>query len=298
MNYRILPLTILLAISSISCFSRNKAPDSTIFCCLYTHYVQTADKNNVAAVDSFCSILEVGERICKYGDLMAYVRQKNFLPEELQTQSLRSEDSSINEYMGVLQNYPEGGRLIAWEFLHPSWQTYEETLDTLHWQLLPGDSTILNYACHRARTQYAGREWTAWYTPDIPVSSGPWKLTGLPGLILWAGDGTGTHAFRANSMFNVDRQPISAESEITFRAAKRDKFIKTRNQIKTDPQWVISPWYNDREHAKIVVFSGKLRRELGLAPFVMVNGIKYPCIELSDGEEVGCTNQYRPLELY
>lgn len=38
--------------------------------------------------------------------------------------------------------------------------------------------------------------WTAWYTLDLPYDDGPWKLCGLPGLILEAQEREGVFAFR------------------------------------------------------------------------------------------------------
>ncbi len=54
------------------------------------------------------------------------------------------------------------------------------------WEFVEGDSIIMGYPCLQARTRWRGREWQAWYSPDLPCSEGPWKLRGLPGLILTA----------------------------------------------------------------------------------------------------------------
>lgn len=50
------------------------------------------------------------------------------------------------------------------------------------------DSTknIYGYQCTKAATYFRGRHWVAWFTQDIPIDAGPWKLRGLPGLILEA----------------------------------------------------------------------------------------------------------------
>jgi GLPGLI family protein len=45
---------------------------------------------------------------------------------------------------------------------------------------------IENYTCVMAKGFVCGRNYTVWFTPDIPVSAGPWKLWGLPGLIVSA----------------------------------------------------------------------------------------------------------------
>ena len=63
----------------------------------------------------------------------------------------------------------------------------EEEIPTMEWTI-GEDSvrTILGYECHKATTKFRGREWFVWFTEDIPVSLGPWKLNGLPGIILQA----------------------------------------------------------------------------------------------------------------
>ena len=46
-----------------------------------------------------------------------------------------------------------------------------------------------------ARCKFKGRTWTAWFTTDIPLDNGPWKLCGLPGLILRAYDAKQQYIF-------------------------------------------------------------------------------------------------------
>lgn len=64
---------------------------------------------------------------------------------------------------------------------------YNESFGELEWKMVPDSTaTVLDYECFMATADYHGRRWTAWFAPEIPVQDGPWKLRGLPGLILKA----------------------------------------------------------------------------------------------------------------
>jgi GLPGLI family protein len=56
------------------------------------------------------------------------------------------------------------------------------------WNITSDTLTVLGYLCQKATTSFRGRNYEAWFTPEIPVNDGPWKLYGLPGLILKASD--------------------------------------------------------------------------------------------------------------
>lgn len=86
--------------------------------------------------------------------------------------------------------------------------------DPIHdpeWKLHSETKSISGFECNKATTTFRGRTYEVWYTPEIPVNFGPWKLNGLPGLILQASDTKGQIEFRANKVslnqeFNVDEQ--------------------------------------------------------------------------------------------
>lgn len=76
----------------------------------------------------------------------------------------------------------------------------EETEERPQWVLSDDTATVLSYVCRKAVCRFKGREWMAWFTPDIPSSDGPWKLFGLPGLILKAEDSEGHYIFECSGM--------------------------------------------------------------------------------------------------
>ena len=86
---------------------------------------------------------------------------------------------------------------------------YEEPISKMKWKMLGKDSVIAGYPCQLAETNFRGRTWKAWFTLDIPISNGPWKLGGLPGLILKATDHTGWFDFDCAGIQNITAQPIT-----------------------------------------------------------------------------------------
>ena len=74
---------------------------------------------------------------------------------------------------------------------------YEDSTARMDWTLTADTATVCGYPCRKATTRFRGRNWTAWYTEKLPVDAGPWKLHGLPGLILRAEEGSGLLRFEA-----------------------------------------------------------------------------------------------------
>ncbi len=67
--------------------------------------------------------------------------------------------------------------------------SYPDSINLFDWQLLDSqDSSIAGFLCRKAQCSYSGRVWTAWYATDIPISEGPYKFNGLPGLIVYVYD--------------------------------------------------------------------------------------------------------------
>lgn len=76
----------------------------------------------------------------------------------------------------------------------------EEATPTFSWQITNETKTMANHLVQKATTSFRGRQYTAWFAPDIPVNLGPWKFAGLPGLILQVADQQGEFTFEAASI--------------------------------------------------------------------------------------------------
>lgn len=72
----------------------------------------------------------------------------------------------------------------------------EEDAPKINWKITKDTASFSGLKCQKAIANFKGRTWIAWFAPDMPFQSGPWKLNGLPGLIIEAVDQTGTVKFQ------------------------------------------------------------------------------------------------------
>lgn len=101
----------------------------------------------------------------------------------------------------VFKNYPEGKIRVHDHFDLCGW-TIDEAWEKPIWSISDSTCNVLGYECVKAETDFRGRHWIAWFTFDIPLSDGPWKLCGLPGIILWAYDSKGHYSYEAIALNN------------------------------------------------------------------------------------------------
>ena len=64
-----------------------------------------------------------------------------------------------------------------------------------NWKITNEKIKIGEYNCIKAELYYAGRHWIAWFTTDVPFQDGPYKFSGLPGLIVKVEDSKGDYSF-------------------------------------------------------------------------------------------------------
>lgn len=101
-----------------------------------------------------------------------------------------------------------------------------DTFGGIAWTLHPEHKRLGLYDCRRATGYFHGREYEAWYALDIPVPSGPFKLGGLPGLILEARttDGTADFSFVSiefsNKFPEKIKPPYGNDSGLTYEQYK------------------------------------------------------------------------------
>ena len=79
---------------------------------------------------------------------------------------------------------PDKNKIVKSIQVQSKHKVIHDQLPDYKWEILEEYDTIGKYQVIKAKTFFRGRTFIAWFTPNIPVGYGPWKLNGLPGLIL------------------------------------------------------------------------------------------------------------------
>ena len=108
---------------------------------------------------------------------------------------------------------------------------YTEPTPKQNWQIGNETKTIVGYQCQKAMCSFRGRNYTAWFAVDIPLSYGPWKFCGLPGLILKVQDDAKEYVFECVGIEQKKHPIILLDNYKTYRKTTRTELDKTLKRI-------------------------------------------------------------------
>jgi GLPGLI family protein len=84
--------------------------------------------------------------------------------------------------------YPNEQKMFVIDNLAMNSYLTEEPIPAIDWKISSDTATFGGLHSQKATAHFKGRDYIVWFSPDLPVRTGPWKLGGLPGVILDAHD--------------------------------------------------------------------------------------------------------------
>jgi len=84
--------------------------------------------------------------------------------------------------------YPTEGKMFTNQNMLTGEYAVEDAIPAIDWKITGDTATFGGLHCQEATGHFMGRDYIAWFCPDLPVHTGPWKLNGLPGVIVDAHD--------------------------------------------------------------------------------------------------------------
>lgn len=131
--------------------------------------------------------------VTSQGSLFTFEGMMNF-DKIQQVRELTTADALINISPFYFLVKSDGDSTEHFETIGGDSYRFKENLNH-DWKLINQDTIISGYPCKKATVNYSGRDWSAWYCPEVPITVGPYKFNGLPGLIMNIKDSEGVFNF-------------------------------------------------------------------------------------------------------
>lgn len=112
---------------------------------------------------------------------------------------------------------------------------YEQKKGDLQWEIHPDTIHRDTFIAQKATINWGRRKWTAWFTMDIPISEGPYKFSGLPGLVIAISDQDKYFSFDIVSVRKVKRMSLSFEKirpNLSLLKTTADAFYNSRKKLR------------------------------------------------------------------
>jgi GLPGLI family protein len=134
--------------------------------------------------------------------------------------------------------YPNEQKMLVKDNLFFNTYVIENPLPVIDWKISSDTATFGGLHCQKATCHFKGRDYIAWFSPDLPVRVGPWKLIGLPGVIVDAHDVKNEVVFKFDGIEKTVLKPI--ELSVSTNVEPKDQSPILRD-LDYDPNIIAPP---------------------------------------------------------
>jgi len=139
-----------------------------------------------------------------------------------------------------MKNYPAAAQVTFQQKIMSLYYQYVDKDIDIQWYLIDEDKEVAGYQCKKAQCSYCGRDYTAWYAPEITISEGPYVFSGLPGLIMEIGDTKNNFRFTLNGFEQAKSaypiyfytKKVTETTRAEVRKIEKNSFLDRENALK------------------------------------------------------------------
>lgn len=256
-----LTLTILLA--SVTFTRAQKADTAQAIVHYKFSHIRDTTKRDTPYVENMVLLIGRNASVYKsYDYKMRREQMRKSLTEQMNSGNtnltFKSPGSlgTANEYF----QFPNEKKFVTKEMVGNSY-LIDEAMPVMNWKISADTSTINGLACQKATTRFKGRDYTAWFCPDLPYRAGPWKLNGLPGLIVEAYDTRKEVVFKFDGLDKVDPNAAAPAADATLNTPGRKIMIGGMDEGAVNANLIALPKNGIKATAKEVEDLKELRRK-------------------------------------
>ena len=229
-------LYIILYVVLATSASAQEVIDTAQFVAVYDYECRTLNDEAAPVTDRMQVVVQVGRTVTKSMPYSAYPQTDEISRADV----VAGFQEALIHMPTVWTGLPTGQTTVR-EFIFPHDYEGSEPTPDIAWTLTDDTLTVSSYLCQQATATFRGVEWRVWYTEEISSSAGPWRLHGLPGLIVKAD--SEAHTFCLTEL-RQEHTPITApEKNPDVQRMAYAKLLKHKNEIYGNREYAKNPTY-------------------------------------------------------
>ncbi|MBB2145186.1 GLPGLI family protein [Pedobacter sp. LMG 31464] len=192
----------------------------------FIHIRDTTQKNNPYTENM---LLVIGKNASVFTSLDRLERELDLPKAKRAPGSPFKPINQVDLYFFAKEN-----KLMSRERFMNAYYLIDEPSQQINWKITKDTTSFNGVHCKKATATFKGRNWIAWYAPELPFQSGPWKLNGLPGLIIQANDDKKEVQFLFDGIDNLKKENLSAEQIELAKVYDKSFFFSTEIALQKD----------------------------------------------------------------
>ena len=214
-------------LQNINKFILQMAPEKSYFYNPQSYYVDSMENDPQGRIlyeEALKASISQGK------DMFKFLSQQGFMPE--------SRYRCLKDF--------NNNNMRIWDSNMGSKYRYDIDMADLIWELGDSIKTVVGYECQNAYSDYHGRKWEAWFSPDIPIKDGPWQLFGLPGLIMEATTDDGLYSFEIIGIQECNESFKPTFEDEKYFITKRKSFLKQKDYSRKNRAAMVNAMTNGK----------------------------------------------------
>ena len=192
------------------------------------------DSTDENSLKSEAGVLYLSEEQSRYSSLGKAI--KDSLENMTNPVVMRMDEyNQMTDFKYAIYKGYQDNELILAEKVFQYELKYKQDLKQIDWEIQPENKEILGFSVQKATGNFAGRNYIAWFAPELPFSDGPYKFSGLPGLILEISDLKNHYHFSLTAFQELVNPVDKVLNLDSYKTVSQQELDQVRDDYNRDP---------------------------------------------------------------
>jgi len=198
------------------------------------HLEYQENSTDTNSIKSEIGVLYLGKDHPRYSSLGKAI--KDSLENMTNPENMRMDEyNQMTDFKHTIYKDYKDNELILAEKVFQYELKYKQDLKQIDWEIQSENKEILGFSVQKATGTFAGRNYIAWFAPELPFSDGPHKFSGLPGLILEISDLQEHYNFSLTGFQELEKPVDKLLNLDSYKAVSQQELDQVRDDYNRDP---------------------------------------------------------------